>query len=260
MQVKLLMTAKSPLLTGCLSHSHDCWELVLNVCGSGVEQVEEVSGAFSPHAITLYPPGMKHCKYLSPDSPFFQDICIRFEDREGTFPPTPLWLTDDGGGRGEQLFSMILELYHEQGSDSALVQQLFGALCTLLLGRLNGQRKLSPITSALNQYIIQNYTDAACDVNRVFAALGYAPNHIRRVYRQDMQKTPQQYLLSMRLEHAKRLLQMDAAQQYSIGEVAFLSGFDDPNYFSRMFRKVCGDAPSRYKKALGQPRSMITLP
>ena len=56
-------------------------------------------------------------------------------------------------------------------------------------------------------------------------------------------QTPNDFVKVIRLKHAVTLLQKG---KYSINEVATLSGFDDPKYFSTCFKKLFGKTPSKY--------------
>lgn len=53
------------------------------------------------------------------------------------------------------------------------------------------------------------------------------------------------YVLSMKIEEAKRLLETTS---FSINEISERSGFNDPNYFSRSFKKELGISPLNYRK------------
>ena len=57
--------------------------------------------------------------------------------------------------------------------------------------------------------------------------------------------TPMQYILSKRIYNAEALLQ---GTQYNISEIAQLVGYDNPLYFSRIFKKMKGLSPSEYRK------------
>ena len=57
--------------------------------------------------------------------------------------------------------------------------------------------------------------------------------------------TPQEYLIKLRLEEAAILLQNP---DLSIAEAALQSGFNDSNYFSRLFRKKNNISPRSYRK------------
>ena len=57
--------------------------------------------------------------------------------------------------------------------------------------------------------------------------------------------TPMQYILSKRIYNAEALLQNT---QYNITEIAQIVGYDNPLYFSRIFKKLKGISPSEYRK------------
>ncbi len=57
-------------------------------------------------------------------------------------------------------------------------------------------------------------------------------------------KGPQEFILTFRLSHAKKLLEQNVA---TISEIAYSVGFSDPSNFSRRFKKVYGKSPSSIK-------------
>ncbi len=66
-----------------------------------------------------------------------------------------------------------------------------------------------------------------------------------RSFRQYMGMPPMQYITSIRINKAKELLKNT---DYSIQEISGLVGYENPLYFSRMFRKQTGISPSAYRK------------
>ncbi len=56
--------------------------------------------------------------------------------------------------------------------------------------------------------------------------------------------SPIDYLIKLRMEHARRLL---AETSWSVKEVAVSLGYDDPLYFSRVFKSVNRTAPSDFR-------------
>ena len=56
--------------------------------------------------------------------------------------------------------------------------------------------------------------------------------------------SPIDFVLEMRIKRAAQLIQTG---EYNIAEVAFQSGFSDPKYFSKSFKKQMGMTPSEYK-------------
>jgi len=64
-------------------------------------------------------------------------------------------------------------------------------------------------------------------------------------FKQVTQMTPMQYILSLRINNAKYLLENS---KYNIMQIANLVGYDNALYFSRLFSKYTGKSPSEYRK------------
>lgn len=74
---------------------------------------------------------------------------------------------------------------------------------------------------------------------------GMSKSSFYRAFTEEYGITPVQLILEERLKKAKEMLQEGAVQ--SIKEAAYASGFNDPNYFTRAFRKVEGVTPSAFR-------------
>jgi len=57
--------------------------------------------------------------------------------------------------------------------------------------------------------------------------------------------SPVDFIRDMRIKRAKQL--MDSGE-YNISTVAYMTGFNDPKYFSKCFKKQFGISPSEYNK------------
>lgn len=57
---------------------------------------------------------------------------------------------------------------------------------------------------------------------------------------------PGKYLTEIRIKKAKELLE---STDYSIGEIGGIIGYENPLYFSRIFKKTAGVSPAEYRKA-----------
>ncbi len=77
---------------------------------------------------------------------------------------------------------------------------------------------------------------------------GITAPHFRALFRQYFHSAPMDYLNTLRLNKAARFLQL---YPYSCKEVAEMTGFRDPLYFSRRFRNFWGVSPSEYKERSG---------
>jgi AraC-like DNA-binding protein len=74
-------------------------------------------------------------------------------------------------------------------------------------------------------------------------------NFIRR-FRAHTGLPPQQYITKFRMAHARELI---ATSQMSITDIARIVGYDNPLYFSRMFKKETGVSPRAYRQARDNP-------
>jgi AraC-like DNA-binding protein len=77
---------------------------------------------------------------------------------------------------------------------------------------------------------------------------GYTPQHLNRLFRRALGITPLQHLSRLRMERAASLL---ADGRWTVAGVARQVGFEDPYYFSRLFKRHFGRGPSRYREAAG---------
>ena len=66
-----------------------------------------------------------------------------------------------------------------------------------------------------------------------------------RNFKQITTMSPMQYILSIRMNNAVTLLE---TTDYNVTEISAIIGYDNPLYFSRIFRKQVGMAPSDFRK------------
>tara|TARA_R110001599_G_scaffold28536_2_gene98606 strand:+ start:529 stop:1416 length:888 start_codon:yes stop_codon:yes gene_type:complete len=74
--------------------------------------------------------------------------------------------------------------------------------------------------------------------------------HFARQYQLLTGTSPLKHFITLKMEHACFLLEQTSL---SMSEIATQLGYDDALYFSRVFRKVLGLAPSTYRKSLLYP-------
>lgn len=76
---------------------------------------------------------------------------------------------------------------------------------------------------------------------------GLSVPHFNRLFRKVLRLSPMEYVLSLRVQEAQRLL---ATTQLSLGEIAAATGFYDQSHFTKRFRKVTGVTPSEYRRGV----------
>ena len=76
--------------------------------------------------------------------------------------------------------------------------------------------------------------------------IGVSAPHLNRVCRAVLGAGPNELVRRRRLLEAKRLLEYT---RYSVSEVALRSGYRDPAFFSRSFRKATGQSPADFRRS-----------
>ena len=116
----------------------------------------------------------------------------------------------------------------------------------LELAYKNEEKSLSEnsyITSVC-RYVRQNYAKdlTAEDICREFYC---SRSRFSHAFKRETGESFKEYLIGVRLEHAKRLLKYS---NLNVTEIAFSVGFHDANYFSNVFKKRLGVSPLAYRK------------
>ncbi|MBN7813594.1 alpha/beta fold hydrolase [Algoriphagus sp. H41] len=78
-------------------------------------------------------------------------------------------------------------------------------------------------------------------LNMLADELSMSGRQLQRKLKAVSNKSPSQLISSVRLHRAKELL---LSQKYVVSEIAFLTGFSNPSYFSKCFKKEFGISPS----------------
>lgn len=136
----------------------------------------------------------------------------------------------------------------ESGEHQPVSHHLFGAIIERLLAEAG---KSAPPRA-----------DRAASVNRKFRALvfdhaveqgsvsfyarkiGVSENHLLRCVGRLSGRSPKEWIIDVRLLHAQKLLRVT---DLSISDVAARSGFEDPSYFGRQFRRRFGMSPKAFR-------------
>ncbi len=80
-------------------------------------------------------------------------------------------------------------------------------------------------------------------VSQLHRLCGISDTYFRQLFLSRFGTTPKKYILNRRLAHAQAIL--ETGEYNSIAQVALLSGFNDPLYFSKAFKEHYGYPPSK---------------
>jgi len=93
----------------------------------------------------------------------------------------------------------------------------------------------------LGEGIEKNLDDPQFDVNALCSIMNMSKSQLNRKMKAILNKTPNQYIRSYRLEKARQLLKQG---QFTISEIAYDVGFSSPAYFTKCFHDEFGYPPS----------------
>ncbi len=242
----VLMSGKSNLSHHHGSHMHNIWEVISNVQGSGVLLINDEAVPFDENTIVCIPPGIAHEKTSQEG---FVDIWLQASSIEGLPSNQVTILTDD---TGKNITSLLNVLYSVQYSTNAnrksITQNLWESIQQLVLSRVN-RKELDVRVEQVLDSILHHFQDASFTVGSVLSESGYCADHMRRLFCEQVGKTPLEYLMELRLKTAKKLLLSRHVSHYSIAEIGMMTGFQDAAYFSRVFKKHTGKVPCEYADA-----------
>ena len=91
---------------------------------------------------------------------------------------------------------------------------------------------------------IHNHYKDKITVAQIADAIGISEREAMRSFRRSLNQSPIEYLISYRLNEAKKLL-LDS--RLPITEICYQCGFSDSSYFGKSFRKAYGLSPREYR-------------
>jgi AraC family transcriptional regulator len=121
------------------------------------------------------------------------------------------------------------------------------------LGRATDQWKktsqLSLSSRPLQRVLDRMNSEFAKDLSleTLAAESRYSRAHFLRMFRAATGQTPHEYLLTLRLENAKKMLKEGSTP---LIDIAAACGFSSHTHFSKAFRARCGTTPSHYRRSL----------
>ncbi|WP_340024953.1 response regulator [Paenibacillus sp. FSL K6-1096] len=103
----------------------------------------------------------------------------------------------------------------------------------------------SGVISRITGYIQSNYRNPALKIQDISEEVHFSAAHLGYIFKREMRMNLWDYVTALRMEEAKRLLAATDKKRY---EVAYAVGYESPEHFSRMFKRVLGLTPAEYRK------------
>jgi AraC-like DNA-binding protein len=150
-------------------------------------------------------------------------------------------------------FSSVIDAIH--AGRPALQQVAAGAtlyiLSLLYSARQPGQAGPQTVSRGVHEAMRQmaDPTHDRVPLPRLARNLGVSYTWFRRMFAHHTGLSPHQYRLQLKMGRARALL---SETSLTVKEVAFRSGFESEQYFSRLFKRKTGAAPGEWRRSLSQ--------
>lgn len=105
------------------------------------------------------------------------------------------------------------------------------------------EEKLNPLTKRILTEVNNNYSNCEYSLLDLAKSVGFSESYISKTLKKDIGMTFNEYLTSIRIEMAKKIL-MTEGKLTTVNEVAKRVGYSNQHYFSQVFKKHIGSTPS----------------
>ena len=257
-------------------HRHDFSELVIILGGTGIHRIDDACHFAKAGDVHVFKPGSVHgfadsdrlcmCN-ISYDSGVFSSLrddvlaipgfrslflsdSATTDNRRGpTAAPSACLAIHELRQAETMIDEMIAEFGDKKDGFESLLVGSFLRLVVFLsrnhrLSEEKSSDSLLRLAKAVNM-IERRFTEYL-PLRLLAEVSGLSARHLSRLFSENFRTSPRDYIIRTRLEYAAQLLRRESR---SITGIAFDSGFQDSNYFSRKFRQFFGMTPTEYRQA-----------
>lgn len=229
-------------------HAHDDWTVLLIDSGAVSYDLDRVRHLALPDAVTVLPPGVPHDGRSVTEGRGFRKRVLYLETE---------WLPKSAPAAAAmrptfddaEIVATVRAIHCALREPAELLDAEHEALVLRdrLLTRLDGpERRASDVPLArrlralLDDRILDSFT-----ISDAAAELGTHPSHLIRSFTSAYGMPPHRYLISRRVDRARRLL----VDGRPVADAAASAGFHDQAHLTRHFRRILGATPARFRAA-----------
>lgn len=226
-------------ITSYSEHIHDFWEVIYQVSGTSNTIITGECYPFSQGDVLLLPPGTPH-RGIS-DTPFRD---MYFLASELDFHSVKV--VHDNDGSVFTLMNLLYKLSIEKTENFAQLADSLVETIALYIKKNDSKKYHHNFLYDFENSIYQNLSNSDFSIRELCNKMGYNIDYVRRCFKAEIGETPLEYITSLRLQKAKRMLEQEKFS--GIQNVASECGFNDCFYFSKIFKNFYMISPSEYRK------------
>ena len=155
-------------------------------------------------------------------------------------------------GFSQSIISLFNQAIQYAEKEPVCMQQMIASLVPQIMARLLASRKGidtgRTFTTLLEKarLIFEDNIYIKFDLDAITTALKVNYHTLRDYFNEHTGLSPYQFFLQMKISKAKELLEQE---NMSVKEISYKLAFDNPYYFSRLFKKKTGVSPSKWNGA-----------
>lgn len=146
----------------------------------------------------------------------------------------------------DRTLGMNLAEGHKRGMAETLetegiIKQL---LSRFLVSQSDPRERIDPRIVKAIQYI-NSHIESNTSLDELASLAAISKDHFIRLFDKEMHITPRKYINRKKIEAAQLRIVLNGNE--SIKNIAYSLGFDNPQYFDKLFLKICGSTPGSYR-------------
>lgn len=238
-------------------HYHNAWELGVCHKGHGLFFAGAGIFPFAPGDVMAFSPGQMHLARSMADASMWTFIQFQadklWEQSADMLDVVPQLIRRN---KEPLLSEMLLRIRQELIEEKTGSRQIIGGLLQAAWAivervpdkfarSINGDETPPLELLKVLANMAQNYPGKMTIADYTHSSI-FSPTHLRRLFKQYLACSPQDYLIDLRLSAACALL---AGTELPVRQVATLAGFGDISTLNRHFKSKIGKSPLHYRQA-----------
>lgn len=233
-------------------HHHGCWEILINLSGSGRMTVADQTFPFQEGDICIIPPETPHEKTSELG---FLDLSMMIKEMRPIGERKAKMIADDT----QRTIGTLMELAHRiyEGKSAVnpervpvILNALGEAVYQALAGLFSSNRQKNRNIDGFIERMEANISNPNFCLGEEIEKYGYNRVYFRKIFKAATGESPVSYFNRIRIEYAQKEFHQYGSSR-SVKDIALASGFSDPYYFSRVFKKVTGASPTAFQQRIG---------
>ena len=209
-------------------HSHDFPEIGIILEGEGLYHLDDEYIPVQTGDVLIFNPGIRHESIIDDGEKGRVEFFFGFSDVNFCgMKPNHIELKSF-------LVHLLLNIVREETGQVELAE-----------GKEFDYAGKKDTAEKIADYLEEHYADKIT-LDHIAENMYLSPFYISKIFKSEMGESPIHYLIRVRMEKAKSLL--ESGVSLSIGEIAERVGYEDAYHFSKLFKKAYGVSPSRMRK------------